>query len=554
MNQLSNLKYQLLILLMFTSIIGFTQNPKIDSLSNRLNEKLSQKEKITTLHSYVWELAFYSPQDAIEPAKQSLNLSLSLNDSSLIANSYNRIGLVHDYAGNFSLAEKNYLKAYAIKRLCDGENKTDGVLNNLGSIYYYMGDFEKSMDYYLQSLKIREAKKDKKDPKSVKNVAQSYNNIGLLLKSQKNYGEAVKYYTKALTIKKELNDVSGLITTYSNLGVVFMELDSLTMAEHQFNDAVFLSDSIGDYVSKAMLFNNIGLLYNRTSKFSKAEYYYTQSVDLYEKIEDLHGKSTALINLSSIYLDQGKNSKAEKLAEEALEIGSQSHAPNVTLSALKLLSLINSKNQPKKALAHLNEYIILKDSITDISIANKINQLAVMYETEKKETEIDLLKNEQLIIQSENERKDILISRNKTYLIILVIGLILIVVLGYIIILYLQSKKRIAEEQSQKMHEQQQREIDQLRHTLERQVEFPESKEIKINQTELNEYLLNPLTERELDVLYLIANGSTNKIIGEKLFISVNTVKTHVLKIYEKLDVKNRTAAASKANSLNIIQ
>ena len=172
----------------------------------------------------------------------------------------------------------------------------------------------------------------------------------------------------------------------------------------------------------------------------------------------------------------------------------------------------------------------------------------------KNKEEIDLLKNEQLIIQSENERKDILISRNKTYLIILVVGLILIVILGYIIILYLQSKKRVAEEQSQKMHEQQQREIDQLRHTLERQVEFPESKEIKINQTELNEYLLNPLTERELDVLYLIANGSTNKIIGEKLFISVNTVKTHVLKIYEKLDVKNRTAAASKANSLNIIQ
>ena len=84
MRHLSKLNCHLLLLLMFKSIIGFTQNPTIDSLSNRLNEKLSQKEKIKTLHAYVWELAFYSPQDAIEPAKQSLNLSLTLNDSTLI--------------------------------------------------------------------------------------------------------------------------------------------------------------------------------------------------------------------------------------------------------------------------------------------------------------------------------------------------------------------------------------------------------------------------------------------------------------------------------------
>ena len=554
MKCLNKINCNLLLVFIFIAHLGNSQNNAIDSLAKRLTNELDDLETISTLHAYVWELAYYSPQDAIEPAKESLNLSIAINDSSLIAKSYNRIGLVHDYAGNFSLAEKNYLKAYSIQRACDGENETDGILNNLGSIYYYMGDFQQSMDYYLQSLKIRELKKDNSDPKSIKKIAQSYNNIGLLLKSQQNYAGAVDYYTKAVKIKQNLNDIAGLITTYSNLGVVYMEMDSITTAESQFNYAVNLSDSIHDYVSKAMLYNNIGLLFNRTEQYLKAENSYSKSIQLYEEIKDSHGKSTVLINLSSIYFEQKNNVKAEKMANEALQIGQQNHAPNVTLSALKLLSQINSKNKPKKALSHLNQYILLKDSINDISITNKINQLAVMYETEKKETEIDLLKNKQLVIQSENERKDILLYRNNTYFVLLIIGIIFILVLGYFIIIYLKSKKRLIEELSQKMFEQQQREIDHLRNTLERQVAFPESKEVKINQTELNEYLLNPLTERELDVLYLIANGSTNKIIGEQLFISVNTVKTHILKIYEKLDVKNRTAAASKANSLNIIQ
>jgi DNA-binding NarL/FixJ family response regulator len=58
----------------------------------------------------------------------------------------------------------------------------------------------------------------------------------------------------------------------------------------------------------------------------------------------------------------------------------------------------------------------------------------------------------------------------------------------------------------------------------------------------------NDLTRRELDVLKLLADGASNKIIAEKLFISIKTVKTHITHIFEKLDVKNRTEAVAKAH------
>jgi ATP/maltotriose-dependent transcriptional regulator MalT len=179
-----------------------------------------------------------------------------------------------------------------------------------------------------------------------------------------------------------------------------------------------------------------------------------------------------------------------------------------------------------------------------------------MYETEKKETQIILLEKEQEINRQNSEQKDIVISRNNTYMIGLIIVIILLLMLGYFIYLFLRSKKRAAEEKANTLHEQHQRAIDNLRNKLEQQLETVHNNKVhfKINQAELNRYLLNPLSERELEVLDSIASGLTNKEIGEKLFISVNTVKTHVLKIYEKLDVQNRTAAAVKANSLQIIQ
>ncbi|MDX2084205.1 MAG: response regulator transcription factor [Candidatus Melainabacteria bacterium] len=56
-----------------------------------------------------------------------------------------------------------------------------------------------------------------------------------------------------------------------------------------------------------------------------------------------------------------------------------------------------------------------------------------------------------------------------------------------------------------------------------------------------------PLTEREIEVLRLVSEGKNNHDIAESLCISLNTVKTHLKNIFQKLEVEDRTAAALKA-------
>jgi LuxR family maltose regulon positive regulatory protein len=55
------------------------------------------------------------------------------------------------------------------------------------------------------------------------------------------------------------------------------------------------------------------------------------------------------------------------------------------------------------------------------------------------------------------------------------------------------------------------------------------------------------LSDRELDILKLIAEDLSNQEIADKLFISLNTVKTHVRNILLKLEVENRSQAVKKA-------
>lgn len=61
------------------------------------------------------------------------------------------------------------------------------------------------------------------------------------------------------------------------------------------------------------------------------------------------------------------------------------------------------------------------------------------------------------------------------------------------------------------------------------------------------------ISEREYEVLTLLAEGRSNKEIADSLFVSTNTVKTHLKNLFSKLEVSRRTQAVQKARELRLI-
>lgn len=67
------------------------------------------------------------------------------------------------------------------------------------------------------------------------------------------------------------------------------------------------------------------------------------------------------------------------------------------------------------------------------------------------------------------------------------------------------------------------------------------------------EALPEPLSERELEVLGLVASGRTNREIARELFVAEGTVKAHVNNVYRKLGAHNRAEAVSRARDLRLL-
>ena len=68
-----------------------------------------------------------------------------------------------------------------------------------------------------------------------------------------------------------------------------------------------------------------------------------------------------------------------------------------------------------------------------------------------------------------------------------------------------------------------------------------------------NELLIEPLSQRELKILQLIGQGLSNREIGERLFLALDTVKGHNRNIFDKLQVKSRTEAVARAHELGLL-
>jgi NarL family two-component system response regulator LiaR len=73
----------------------------------------------------------------------------------------------------------------------------------------------------------------------------------------------------------------------------------------------------------------------------------------------------------------------------------------------------------------------------------------------------------------------------------------------------------------------------------------------EIDEKELTRF---GLSGREQEVLQLMAEGLSNQEIADRLFVSLNTIKTHGSRIFEKLDVKRRTQAVEKSKRLRLIK
>ncbi|MCF6270959.1 MAG: tetratricopeptide repeat protein [Melioribacteraceae bacterium] len=305
--------------------------------------------------------------------KHALNLANVLKDSVQIGYTYNNLTDYYLKKASYSVALENVLLGYQIFENLNHKIGMAYSLNYLGEIYIYHGDYEKALSFLKEASKLRLESND------MRGYSNSITNIGLIHFSEKRLDSAKFYYKKALKINNKIKYRKGVSNILSLLGDIYIAKDEFKRAFNNVNAALLIDEKISNVAGQIINLNKLGLILQKQHKYQEA---------------------------------QKKLDVANKLAIQS------GHLDQEMLSYLYLSKLYTEKKMPEKALASLNKYITIKDSIYSTENMGRFADLQTLFATNKKEIENKLL------------LKEIEFStRNNYYLLIISLVTLIIIIL-----------------------------------------------------------------------------------------------------------------------------
>lgn len=153
-----------------------------------------------------------------------------------------------------------------------------------------------------------------------KGKAKAYNNLGVNSSIKSNNNEAVKNFSKSLTLFKELGDTEGIAQQLGNLGIASMNQSNFTAALDYYQQALKIAEKDGIVASIARQNGNIGIVYTYLKDYGRALKYNRKSLELYEKQGDKDKISKQLGNIAWNYTFLKDYVKALEFYQRALKL------------------------------------------------------------------------------------------------------------------------------------------------------------------------------------------------------------------------------------------
>jgi tetratricopeptide (TPR) repeat protein len=479
--------------------------------------------------------------DADSTLHAALNIAQATENGYYASKTLSNMAWLYEKMGNYELAEQCYTKALHTPNANLKDLDLLASHNSIGAINYKQGEYNKAIVQYLKALEIS----DSMGHAMASSICM--NNIGGVFYRLGNMGKALHYFEKSLEIKREAGDQFGIASSLNNIASVLLENSDTLKALDYFKQSLKIREEVGDLPGTAASLNNIGTVYRQMNRNEEAIALYHKSVALKEQMGDQAGLTITLNNIAIAYREMELFSQSLDYALRSLvlarEIGSYDDIKVGHETTAQIYGLMGDY---EKAYDHHRDYVRIKDSLFNIEKSTQIEELERKYNTDQKEKELEIEK-------AENARKDAELKEHDLRTKAIIVIFLLLGLVAALLFVFYRVRRRAELKRSIQETNLLLKEMEFLRATLNMDLNQPaERQKVSINKDDINRNLLTPLTEREMEVLDLICDGKTNKAIGEDLFVSVNTIKTHALSIYEKLDVNNRTQALKKVGKLHL--
>jgi tetratricopeptide (TPR) repeat protein len=164
-------------------------------------------------------------------------------------------------------------------------------LISLGNAYYSLGQYERAIAFYQQSLDI------KKEIRDIQGESSSLGNLGSAYYSLGQYERAIAFNQKSLDITKEIGDIQGESISLNNLGNAYRSLGQYERAIAFHQQSLDIAKEIGDIQGESISLGNLGNAYYSLGQYERAIAFYQQSLDITKEIGDIRGEANAWFNL-----------------------------------------------------------------------------------------------------------------------------------------------------------------------------------------------------------------------------------------------------------------
>ncbi|MBA4239813.1 MAG: hypothetical protein C0448_03750 [Sphingobacteriaceae bacterium] len=290
-------------------------------------------------------------------------------------------------------------------------------------------------------------------------TAHSLNNIGLVLKRQRNPKEAIDYILKARNLYQSVHDTDGIITTSTNLGNCYYSLDDYNTSTKYHDEVISLSIPREDYYSLGNAYTNLGHNYYYMGQKNKAKDSYYKGLQYREKYGDLSDLADSYSNYGYMVYEDGNYAEANNYFQKALAIDRHTGNKDRLLLVYKYLSeMWVTKKDFESAYYYADSARIYKDSIINETNVSSLNEMSQKFDSEKKQLKIERLSTENSFKEKENKLQ-------KVFLLVVGIALIISIILGISVLKQYRDKKKanhIIIEQKEILEEKQKEIIDSI--------------------------------------------------------------------------------------------
>lgn len=512
----------------------------IDALNNEIqinNLLRSEYENNSWLDSLfkrteTYSINIYDPDKFIkEILKDTVKIGMFKNVSESTHN-YKALSFAYSMFGNSKKIGSDYLaaiqyhkKSYEYALLANDAYLKALSLNMMGVVYRRKSASKTALEYYTRALRAAEESNVSADY-MLKSIAISNEGIGGLYRMLEQYDLALRYYKQSLKYEEQLGSLLGKAIGNHNIGKTYRFLGELDSALVYHKKSLEYNTQMNSIYGKAICYNNLGTIEMLNNNIDSAYLLFVPALQMANECGDSTYIINSKLNIGWYHIEKKHYRSAFKDLNEAISIARRIGNKSAIMRGYKLLSdLEQNKGKYFDALNYFKLSNAYNDSIVNEKTQQYLVDLTILYDIEKKRTEIESL-------QKDNEtKKQKLIARNR-----LIISLILAV---WVILIVAYVFRQKGMQRLNSMESELQKYLLQIKDSKNKNNEILE-KDIKKLAVK------NNLSEREAEVLYFINEGMSNADIAEKIFVSTNTIKYHIKNIYLKLDVKNRVEALNK--------